>query len=48
MVEGLARGEDEATICKPGYDVFYGMALEPMLRLWSVDTLILSGTVANI
>ena len=48
VVEGLGPGEDEATIRKPRYDAFYGTALEHMLRLWSVDTLIICGTVANI
>src|SRR5215218_242957 len=48
VVEGLGPGEDEATIRKPRYDAFYGTALEHMLRLWGVDTLIICGTVANI
>jgi nicotinamidase-related amidase len=48
VVDGLAPGEDEATIRKPRYDAFYGTGLEHMLRLWDVDTLIICGTVANI
>jgi nicotinamidase-related amidase len=48
VVDGLAPGEDEATIRKPRYDAFYGTALEHMLHLWDVHTLIICGTVANI
>ena len=48
VVDGLAPGEDEATVRKPRYDAFYGTGLEHMLRLWDVDTLIICGTVANI
>ncbi len=48
IVEGLAPGEDEATIRKPRYDAFYGTGLEHMLRQWGVDTTIICGTLANI
>jgi nicotinamidase-related amidase len=48
VVDGLAPHENEAAIRKPRYDAFYGTALEHMLRLWDVDTLIICGTVANI
>ena len=48
VVDGLAPNEDEVTIRKPRYDAFYGTDLEHLLRLWSVDTLIICGTVANI
>jgi nicotinamidase-related amidase len=48
VVDELAPREDEVTIRKPRYDAFYGTQLEPMLRVWGVDTLIICGTVANI
>jgi nicotinamidase-related amidase len=35
-------------IQKVRYDAFYGTPLDHFLRLWSVDTLVICGTVANI
>jgi nicotinamidase-related amidase len=35
-------------IQKVRYDAFYGTPLDHFFRLWSVDTLVICGTVANI
>jgi nicotinamidase-related amidase len=35
-------------IRKVRYDAFYGTALDHLLRLWGIDTLVTCGTVANI
>lgn len=48
IVDELAPREDELVIQKVRYDAFYGTHLDHFLRLWSVDRLILCGTVANI
>lgn len=48
IVDALAPRDGETVIRKPRYDAFYGTALEHLLRLWGVDTLVLCGTVANI
>jgi nicotinamidase-related amidase len=48
IVDALAPAEDETVIRKVRYDAFYGTALDHLLRLWGVDTLVICGTVANI
>lgn len=48
IVEELQPREDELIIRKVRYDAFYGTHLDHFLRLWSVDTLLICGTVANI
>jgi nicotinamidase-related amidase len=48
IVDALAPAADETVIRKLRYDAFYGTPLDHLLRLWSVDTLIICGTVANI
>ena len=48
IVEELAPLDDELVIRKVRYDAFYGTHLDHYLRVWSVDTLVICGTVANI
>ena len=48
IVDELAPRGDELIVPKVRYDAFYGTALDHMLRVWGVDTLVLCGTVANI
>jgi nicotinamidase-related amidase len=48
IVDALEPGEHETVIRKVRYDAFYGTALDHLLRLWGVDTLVICGTVANI
>jgi nicotinamidase-related amidase len=48
IVDELAPDEGETVIQKVRYDAFYGTQLDHLLRLWSVDTLVICGTVANI
>jgi nicotinamidase-related amidase len=48
IVDALEPAEDETVIRKVRYDAFYGTALDHLLRLWGVDTLVICGTVANI
>lgn len=48
IVDELAPRQDEVVIRKVRYDAFYGTHLDHFLRLWSVETLIVCGTVANI
>jgi nicotinamidase-related amidase len=48
IVDELAPRDGELVVEKVRYDAFYGTPLDHHLRLWGVDTLIVSGTVANI
>jgi nicotinamidase-related amidase len=48
IVDALAPRDDETVIPKVRYDAFYGTALDHLLRLWGVTTLVICGTVANI
>ncbi len=48
IVPELAPAAEDIVIRKVRYDAFYGTALDHLLRLWGVDTLIICGTVANI
>ena len=48
IVAELAPAADETVLRKVRYDAFYGTALDHLLRLWRIDTLVICGTVANI
>jgi nicotinamidase-related amidase len=48
IVAELAPGADETVLRKARFDAFYGTPLDHLLRLWSVDTLVICGTLANI
>ena len=48
IVADLAPRSDETVLRKARYDAFYDTPLDNMLRFWSVDTLVICGTVANI
>jgi nicotinamidase-related amidase len=48
IVAELAPRADETVLRKVRHDVFYDTPLDHLLRLWSVDTLLICGTVANI
>jgi nicotinamidase-related amidase len=48
IVAELAPEADDIVLRKVRYDVFYGTALDHLLRVWGIDTLIICGTVANI
>lgn len=48
IVEELRPRDGEVVIRKLRYDAFYGTPLDHLLRLWSVDTLVICGTVASI
>jgi nicotinamidase-related amidase len=48
IVAELAPRVDDAVLRKITHDVFYGTPLDHLLRLWSADTLVICGTVANI
>ena len=47
IVAALAPGSEETVLRKVRYDAFFGTALDHLLRLWGVDTLIICGTHAN-
>ena len=48
IIDELAPLEPETVLRKLRYDAFYGTPLDHLLRLWSVTTLVICGTVANI
>ena len=48
IVAELAPRVDETVLRKVRHDAFYDTPLDHLLRLWSVDTLVICGTVANI
>jgi nicotinamidase-related amidase len=48
IVGELAPRVDETVLRKVRHDAFYGTPLDHLLRRWSVDTLVICGTVANI
>jgi nicotinamidase-related amidase len=48
MIDELTPLADELVVQKVRYDAFYGTALDHMLSLWNVKTILLCGTVANI
>jgi nicotinamidase-related amidase len=48
IIEDLAPRADETVLRKVRYDAFYGTPLDHLLRLWSVERLVICGTVANI
>jgi nicotinamidase-related amidase len=48
IVSELAPRLDETVLRKARHDAFYRTPLHRLLRLWSVDTLVICGTIANI
>jgi len=48
IVGALAPAEDETVLRKVRYDAFYGTPLDHLLRVWSINTLVICGTLANI
>jgi nicotinamidase-related amidase len=48
IVGAHAPGEDETVLRKLRYDAFYGTPLDHLLRLWTIDTPVICGTVADI
>jgi nicotinamidase-related amidase len=48
IVPELAPRLDETVLRKARHDAFYRTPLHRLLRLWSVDTLVICGTIANI
>lgn len=48
IVAELAPRGDDTVLRKVRYDVFYDTPLDHLLRLWSIDTLVICGTIANI
>jgi nicotinamidase-related amidase len=48
IVAELTPRADETVLRKARHDAFYGTPLDHLLRVWSVDTLVICGTVANI
>ena len=48
IVTELAPRVDEVVVRKARHDAFYGTSLDKLLRGWSVDTLVICGTIANI
>ena len=47
IIAELAPGVDDTVLRKARYDAFYGTQLDDILRLWSVDTLVICGAGAN-
>jgi len=48
ILEELAPAAEDTVVRKVRYDAFYGTPLDHLLRLWSISTLVICGTVANI
>ena len=48
VVDALRPAESDVVVRKPRYDAFYGTDLDGRLRSAGVDTLVITGTVANI
>lgn len=48
IVAELAPRADDTVLRKARFDAFYGTPLDHLLRLWSIDTLVICGTLANI
>ena len=48
IVAELAPAAGDTVLRKLRYDAFYGTPLDHLLRLWSVETLVICGTLANI
>jgi nicotinamidase-related amidase len=48
IVSELAPRVDETVLRKARHDALYRTPLHRLLRLWSVDTLVICGTIANI
>jgi nicotinamidase-related amidase len=48
IVSELVPEAEDTVIGKLRFDAFYGTSLDHLLRLWSVETLVICGTIANI
>ncbi|RLE63482.1 MAG: cysteine hydrolase [Thermoprotei archaeon] len=48
VIEELKPVENEITIHKLRYDAFFGTPLDHLLRIYKINTLVITGTVANI
>jgi nicotinamidase-related amidase len=48
IIAELAPGIGDTVVRKARFDAFFGTQLEEILRQWSVDTLVICGTGANI
>ena len=48
IVSELVPRPEDTVIGKLRFDAFYGTPLDHLLRLWSVETLVICGTIANI
>jgi nicotinamidase-related amidase len=48
IVPELAPDPADTVLRKARYDAFYGTALDHLLRMWGVHTLVICGTVANV
>jgi nicotinamidase-related amidase len=48
IVDEIKPREDDIVVKKLRYDAFYGTSLDHILRTMGVDTLVITGTVANI
>jgi nicotinamidase-related amidase len=47
IVRELAPAADDTLLRKVRYDAFYGTSLDHLLRVWSIDTVVICGTLAN-
>ncbi|MEJ2614635.1 MAG: cysteine hydrolase [Ignavibacteriaceae bacterium] len=48
IIDELLPQKNEMVFQKNRYDGFYGTSLEHYLKLWGIDNLVITGTVANI
>lgn len=48
IVDELKPHPDDLVIRKTRYDAFYGTPLDEYLRLWGIENVVITGTVANI
>ena len=48
IVDELKPHPDDLVIRKTRYDAFYGTPLDEYLRLWGIENVVVTGTVANI
>jgi nicotinamidase-related amidase len=48
IVSELVPRVDETVLRKGRHDAFYDTPLDRLLRRWSIDTLVICGTIANI
>ena len=48
IVAELRPDAHDTVLKKVRYDAFYGTPLDHLLRLWKIDTLVISGTIARV